>query len=164
MFLKSKDYRSAGGTSLYDTPEFYYIDEWERGELYPGGDNFSDCEPQNMNLVVDGLNGSVYMVMFGSEGPGYRCGGAMNDDQVFGYRLHFTGDAQMKLKFTNKENVSTGDSCDAGWGATGTNFDAGSGLWIGSNGGNRISVLATEHYDSCGSGKSRWGVSEDWSD
>ncbi len=156
IFLKSK------GTSLDGTPEFHFIDEWHRGELYPGGDNFSDCSPQNMNLIADHLDGGVYMVMFGSEGPAFRCGAGMNDDQVFGYRLHFTEDSEMKLEFTNKEDVSTGDSCDPLVGVTGTNFDAGSGLWICPDGKNRISVLATEHYDSCGSGKSRWGVSENW--
>ena len=155
IFLKSK------GTSLDGTPEFHFIDEWHKVELYPGGDNFSDCDPQNMNLVTDRYDGGVYAVMFGNEGV-YKCGGAMNDDQVFGYRLHFTADSEMKLQFTNKENVSTGDCCDPFVGVTGTNFDAGSGLWICPDGKNRISVLATEHYDSCGSGKSRWGVSENW--
>lgn len=49
--------------------------------------------------------------------------------------------------------------------STGSNFEAGSGLWICPDGKDDMAVMATEHYDSCGSpGKSRWGVTENWDD
>jgi hypothetical protein len=48
----------------------------------------------------------------------------------------------------------------------GVNFLAGSGLWIRPDGKDMIAILATDHYDSCGSkkvnGKSRWAVSDNW--
>lgn len=38
--------------------------------------------------------------------------------------------------------------------------------WMRPDGNDTIAILATEHYDSCGSnkvnGKSRWGVSDNW--
>ncbi len=46
------------------------------------------------------------------------------------------------------------------------NLLAGSGLWPSPDGNGDIALLATEHYDSCGStvsnGKSRWAVSGNW--
>ena len=180
------------GTSLANDPGFHYIDQWNRYlELNSGeDDDWADCAPQNINMVVD-TNGSIYLVMFGVErigAPGeLPCGTAAHDDHIYSYKLRMTDDYQIKLDFKDKVDIGTGDNCDCldkdgqvcgcgmpgcyiPLGVSGTNFDAGSGLWIAPDGKDDIAVMATEHYDSCGydpvadDGKSRWGVTENWDD
>ena len=161
VFLKSTR------TTLEGNPDFRYVDEWYRGDQYPGTSQWSECAPQNMSLVAD-MNGSVYLTLFGNEINGVAfCGAGDASDHIFNYRLEFPETAsQFTIEFVSKRKIYTGGACDNILGidiaSTGTNFEAGSGFWINPLGNNRLSVLATEHYNSCGSGKSRWGVTGNW--
>lgn len=160
VFLKSTK------TSLEGDPNFRYVDEWERD--YWDTDHWSECSPQNMNLTVDDIDGSIYMTLFGNDknSSTQTCGAGDAPDYIFNYRLGYSQDGNMDLDFVSKNYIQSGDACDSVLGvkiwATGTNFEAGAGFWIKPQGGNRLSVLATEHYNSCGKGRSRWGVSENW--
>jgi len=158
-------YKSSG-TSLEEDPGFELVDSWFADELISSvNDDWADCPVQNANMVVDKVSGYIYLVLFGVEKTGgATCGWANGDDHIYGYRIGMTlPGREFKLTFTNKEDIGTGDKCGTGW-WTETNFDAGSGLWISPDWKNDVAVLATELYDSCSNGLSRWGVTANWDD
>lgn len=157
-------------TTLSDKPSFEFIDQWHKDEMVfpadisPDVDHWTDCPAQGMNMVVDD-SGDIYLVMFGVEG-GLECGAALNDDHIYVYKLLKNSVNEIKLEFRAKVDVGTGDACDSigpiPIKVTGTNFEAGSGLWIRPQGKDDVAILATEHYDSCFFGESRWGVTGNW--
>jgi hypothetical protein len=179
-FFKSR------GTSLADNPSFAFVDQWHRSSGNIGPEQWSDCPPQNMNFVTQ-EDGALYLVMFGGEGTSAACGVVTHDDYVYGYKVEIEPDIEaiheydVSLVLKEKVDVIPNDhSCWPGLpplvnpfsigsyvpGTHGLNFLAGSGVWLRPDGKDTIAILATEHYDSCGStkvnGKSRWGVSDNW--
>jgi len=179
-FFKSRS------TSLVSNPSFVFVDQWRRSTGGIGAEQWSDCPPQNMNFVTQD-DGAVYLVMFGGEGTSAACDLVVHDDHLYGYTVEIEPDDDavheydVTLVLTNKVDVIPNDhNCWPGPppvvnplslgsyvpGTHGLNFLAGSGVWIRPDGKDTIAILATEHYDSCGStkvnGKSRWGVSDNW--
>ena len=179
-FFKSR------ATSLASNPTFVFVDQWHRASGNIGPEEWSDCPPQNMNFVTqDG--GAVYLVMFGGEGTSASCDLVTHDDHVYGYKVEIepddAADHEYDVSLVLKEKVDVMPEDHQCWPGPppfpnpfstgsyvaethGLNFLAGSGLWIRPDGKDTIAILATEHYDSCGStkvnGKSRWGVSDNW--
>jgi len=179
-FFKSRE------ESLDSDPDFVFVDQWHRSGGDIGAEQWSDCPPQNMNFVTQD-DGAVYLVMFGGEGTSALCDVVAHDDHLYGYKVEIEPDDAadneyaVTLALRNKVDVmpedhqcwpgpppfpnpfSTGSYVPE---THGLNFLAGSGLWIRPDGKDTIAILATEHYDSCGSskvnGKSRWGVSDNW--
>jgi hypothetical protein len=153
-------------TSLHTDPRFLEIDEW-RYDSNPVPDNWEACGHNNLNLVVQ-EDGGIFLVLFGGEYKGTplnACGTGGGDDNINVFKLYLTETRKVLLESKIKVRVETGDACDIVNPSTGTNFDAGGGLWISPDGKDDIAILATEHYDSCGSpGKSRWGVTHNWDD
>ncbi len=166
--------------SLEDDPEFSLYDTWKKSELRPSPDPYywSDCSPQNIGMLVE-QDGDIYLVMFGVKKPlpdpagKDTCLSGLNDDYIFVYRL-VQSNGEIKLVYVTKVDIHTGDPCNpisyiysaVGSKNTGTNFAAGSGLWIHPQTSNDVAILAVEHFDSCNDpfhdGISRWGVTENW--
>ena len=181
-------------------PEFNLVDEWKKPDLLewancgdPQNINMVVDANGDIYIVMFGMQ------EVGSKSDlGIPCGTGEHDDHIYGYKLSMTDDNQtneydITLINTNKVDIDAGgNNCDCvtpylDWppiamcnhceatcvipvAATGTNFMAGSGLWIRPNGKDDIAILDTEHYDSCymdpqnGDGLSRWGVTENWRD
>ncbi|MBW2603172.1 MAG: hypothetical protein JRE28_02495 [Deltaproteobacteria bacterium] len=177
-------------TTLDENPGFKFIDQWDRyaeGAWIPPDedntqnldvDNWSDCDPQNMNFAVQD-DGDIYLVMFGGETiDGIdTCKTLIGfDDHLYGYKVNIDAiDAPdgvdgvdgvdeheemlytTKLKPTNKVDVIPNPTaCTSPTHIFVPRFHslnllAGSGLWLRPEGRNTIAFLATEHYDSCGS-------------
>jgi hypothetical protein len=179
-FFKSRE------TSLASNPSFAFVDQWHRTSGNIGPEQWSDCPPQNMNFVTQ-ADGAVYLVMFGGEGTSAACDLVTLDDHLYGYKVEIEpddgADHEYDVNLVLKEKVDVMPEDHQCWPGPppvvnpfsigsyvpethGLNFLAGSGLWIRPDGRDTIAILATEHYDSCGStkvnGKSRWGVSDNW--
>lgn len=174
-------------SSLGSDPDFRLVDEWRLDD--PGNEpianQWTQCGHNSMNLVVQD-DGAIFVVLFAGEKTALGCSTGGGDDYLYLYKLGVGDDSQIGLEFKGRVRIGTGDKCDPLKinPASGTNFDAGSGLWIGPDGKDDIAVLATEHYDSCiplsnyiapvnpldplgptvaAAGTSRWGVTSNWS-
>jgi Dictyostelium (slime mold) repeat len=173
---------------LADDPEFIFIDEWKYdGELlYPDWDerhgepventdyNFwTVCAPQNGNFIVQD-DGDIFLTFFGMQLGAYgNCGWGNGTNTIYTYKINFTNEREIKLDLIVTNTLSNQTYvCDpladidpfSVFKSKGLNFEAGAGIWIAPNGvTSRISLLATEHYNSCATEtKSRWGVTKNW--
>jgi len=173
-----------------EEPDFRFFDQWAIDDLPVGTVWEAGCGPQNMQFIPD-TAGNLQLVFFGTSNAAFPAclSGVGYDEHLFAYDvlMEVTDDGfEMRLdRGRAYDSFADGHHCSRDALGTvarpftyplhGLNYLAAAGLWLRPDNADRIAILATEHYDSCGgvplfgtagfvNGASRWGVSSNWND